>query len=452
MPIAAALTTTIPSLTLEGSWKLRAVDAEISGETSVSLSLNYCQYRSDDPNAWIPVPKDEIVPYASLIGLPIRNGSFERPGNSTMIVHFHYMTLSCGRTFNGSEWVSNGSTALTLHNTSLNVPLKDQYLGDMAQNMGRPNIWFDFPNNSATIEHVNWLTDFEPQSKLQLVMGGQCHWDTEYTPMLTVCDISTSYIDMEVICNRLAVDADLVCQANRVRHMPSYPIKGNLTALSNSRLSGRLLPELTFMGASQHMEEPNTLEMYLRDPLGVFQRIMGEYMDDPTTTNQPQCFASLPPEILGRRLATALNTVIMSTFEVNVLTGGKGSSADQVRWQNTTASWTEFDRDTYALRKPWFITTIVSTVILMICAVANIIIRQLIRAPDFLDNIAGFTRGSSYLDIPQNGSGKSGSDRLETITNIRVRICDVYPKREVGRIALTTEVTGPKLRWERRYS
>ena len=43
MPIAAALTTTIPSLTLEGSGKLRAVDAEISGETSVSLSSNYCQ-------------------------------------------------------------------------------------------------------------------------------------------------------------------------------------------------------------------------------------------------------------------------------------------------------------------------------------------------------------------------------------------------------------------------
>ncbi|EWZ46413.1 hypothetical protein FOZG_02560 [Fusarium oxysporum Fo47] len=47
-------------------------------------------YDASDPHTWISVPEYEIVPYASLIGLPIRGGSFERPGNSTMAVHFHY--------------------------------------------------------------------------------------------------------------------------------------------------------------------------------------------------------------------------------------------------------------------------------------------------------------------------------------------------------------------------
>ncbi|KAF5983149.1 hypothetical protein FBULB1_3938 [Fusarium bulbicola] len=81
--------------------------------------------------------------------------------------------------------------------------------------------------------------------------------------------------------------------------------------------------------------------------------------------------------------------------------------------------------------------------LLMICAVANIIVRQRIKAPDFLDSVA---------DVPQEGSGKSGSDRLETIKNVKVRISDVNPDEEVGKIALTTELNGPKLRWERVYA
>ncbi|KAF5590929.1 uncharacterized protein FSUBG_10658 [Fusarium subglutinans] len=412
-------------------------------------------YDGEDPHAWVSVPEDEIVPYASLIGLPIRGGSFERPGNSSMTVHFHYQTLSCGSAFNGSEWVRNGSAALWYHNTRSSVPLRNQYMGEAAPNMGYPNIWFDFPNTSTLTEHFTATFDMEPQSKLQLVMGGICT-DAAYknTEMLRLCDISTSYIDMQIGCTRATVDADLVCQAKQARHTPSYPIKGNLTALSSWRLAPGILRELPFTGASHHVEEPSTLEMYLRDPLGVFQRIRGGYMDDPETTNKLGCFASLPAEIIERRLATVLNTITMPTYEVNVLTGGKGLSLDggPVLWQNTTATWVEFDSDIYKLNKPWFITTILSTVVLMICAAANIVIRQRIRAPDFLDSVAGLTRDSQFVDVSQEGSGKSGSDRLEMIRDVQVRICDVYPEREIGKIALTTELNGPKLRWERIYA
>ncbi|KAG5747325.1 hypothetical protein H9Q69_011754 [Fusarium xylarioides] len=169
----------------------------------------------------------------------------------------------------------------------------------------------------------------EPRSKLQLVMGGICtDAANQNTEMPRLCDISTSYIDMQIGCSRATIDADLVCQAKQVRHTPSYPVKGNLTALSSWRLAPGILRELPFTGASHHVAEPSTLEMYLRDPLGVFQRIRGGYMDDPETPNKLGCFTSLPPEIIERRLATVLNTITMSTYEVNVLTGGKGLSLD----------------------------------------------------------------------------------------------------------------------------
>ncbi|RBQ72286.1 hypothetical protein FVER14953_07600 [Fusarium verticillioides] len=177
-------------------------------------------------------------------------------------------------------------------------------------------------------------------------------------------------------------------------------------------------------------------------------------MDDPYGREKLGCFAPVPPEVIEGRLATALNTIIMSSYEVNVLTGGKGAASANaaVPWQNTTATWTEFDKDIYKLHKPWFITTSMSTAILLICAIANIVIRQRIRAPDFLDSLAGLTRDSPFIDVPQDGSAKSGSDRLETIKNVKVRISDVNPDEEVGKIALTTELKGPKLRWERIYA
>jgi hypothetical protein len=46
----------------------------------------------------------------------------------------------------------------------------------------------------------------------------------------------------------------------------------------------------------------------------------------------------------------------------------------------------------------------------------------------------------------------SGSDRLKGMKDVKVRICDVYPEQEIGRIALTTELGSPELRWKRAYA
>ncbi|KAF5562976.1 hypothetical protein FPHYL_5401 [Fusarium phyllophilum] len=410
--------------------------------TGVGGKWEASRYDSDDPNAWISVPEDEVVPYASLIGLPIRDGSFERLGNLTMPFQFHYQTLSCGEAFDGSEWVRNGSKALWYHNTSSSILLSQQFKDEVAlgpgyRNTGYPNIWFDFPNSSTLTEHFNASPEMEPQSKMQLVMGAQCNNATASkavygaTSILRIFDVSISYIDMEVGC--------------------IYPVKGNLTALSSLRLSLGIIPELPFTGASQHISEPSILELHLRDPWGIFQRNGGAYMDDPYGSEKLGCFASVPPEVIEQRLALALNTITMSSYEVNVLTGGKGAASTYnlyapVLWQNTTAIWTEFDKDIYELDTPWFVTTIMVTGILFICAITNIVIRQRIKAPDFLDSLAGLTRDSPFIDVPQDGSGKSGSDRLETIKNVKVRISDVNADEQVGKIALTTELNGSKLR------
>ncbi|KAF5664431.1 hypothetical protein FHETE_7022 [Fusarium heterosporum] len=414
-------------------------------------------YDHENPTSWVSVPQDQVVSYASHVGLPVRGASFDRAGNSTMFVKYHYQTLSCGDAFEGTDLVRNGSTALRFHNTSSDTALRHQYLGTNIQNTGYPNVWFDILNTSAAAREATFYNPpqgpWDPRPRLQLVMGEPC-WSSlkfESWNRTRVCNIGISYVEMEVQCTRATAVADLVCQATRARHAPSYPINGNLTALSNTMLARNVLNQLAFTGATLRSSQFSMLERYLRDPptslQPSFERAGGAH-------NGPNCDFSPPTDILERRLATALNTMIMASYKTADLTGGDEISVDDSDsiWEKTNANWTEYGAKTYALNVPWYCTTVISVVILLICAVANVVVRQLIKAPDFLDSVVGLTRDSPFINLSQDGSGLSGADRLNTIRDVKVRICDVYPEQEVGRVALTTDLGGPELRWERAYT
>ncbi|KAI8685427.1 hypothetical protein NCS55_00214900 [Fusarium keratoplasticum] len=408
-------------------------------------------YDPNDPSSWVSVPSDMVVPYASLIGIPIRGGSFNRAGNSTLIIHAHYQTLSCKRTFNAIDWFRVGSTKLLYNDPSwLGLPLK-RYEG---KGKGNPNIVLDFVNNTALRGHSVGLrypdVDFEPESKLELAVGGRCEGDVSGVPdwILQICDISTSYVDIQVACTRLSPSDDLTCQAARVRNSPGFPIAGNLTALSSLRTIGGIVWELPFVTASDHLGEASGLEKYLRDPTYVFKRTPEAFY------YTPGCFSNVSLDVFGSRMATVLNTAIMAMYNFSVLTGGDGISLKGRNgiWHDSTATWTEFVESRYVMHKAWFSVSLASTLVLFSLSVLNVVIRCIIKAPDFLEGVAGLTRDSQYIRVPQEGSGMSGSDRLQMIKGTEVRICDVNPDSDIGRIALTTNVDSPKLDWRRTYS
>ncbi|RBQ79299.1 hypothetical protein FVER14953_21265 [Fusarium verticillioides] len=147
----------------------------------------------------------------------------------------------------------------------------------------------------------------------------------------------------------------------------------------------------------------------------------------------------------------------MATYNSTVLTGADGTtlSGRNDLWHNTTATWTEFTEKQYTMNAAWFCVSAISTLILLACTVANIVIRQIIVAPDFLESIDGLTRDSPYIKItgesPYTGSGVSAGDRLLVTKKTRVQIQDVHPDMDLGKIALTTEVRDAKLDRMRTY-
>ncbi|KAF5011262.1 hypothetical protein FDECE_2615 [Fusarium decemcellulare] len=366
-----------------------------------------------------------------------------------MVIQSHYQTLFCGDEFNGTDWVKEGSEKLTFHDTRSDIGLQWQE-GQENPNGAKPNIFIDIVNSSRimTDHNANWLgvePVQEPTSKLELVIGGPCR--SAY--MLRTCKISTSYAEVGVACTRLGISDSLQCQAERVRHTPGRPISGNLTAISSFLLLRRLIYEFTFITAGYHVSQSGAIEDYLWDPPTSF----GYGGSGPVI--DPGCFPNVPTEAFQARLSTALNTVIMATYNATMLRGGEGTSLDDrnFMWHNTTAEWSSFTDDVYILSRGWFAMAMMSTLMLLGCAATNVAIRCFIRAPDFLDSVTGMTRDSPYIQVmPPGGSGVSGCDRILEAKDVKVRICDVRPESEVGKIALTTNVDSPKLDWRRTYS
>ncbi|RBR14409.1 hypothetical protein FVER53590_04341 [Fusarium verticillioides] len=133
----------------------------------------------------------------------------------------------------------------------------------------------------------------------------------------------------------------------------------------------------------------------------------------------------------------------MSTYSPTVLMGAEGTSLDDrnFMWQSTTAGWSRFTDDVYVLSRGWFAMAMPSTVVLLDYAVANVAIRFFIKAPDFLNSVTGITRDLPYIQVnPPAGSGVSSCDRILEVKDVRVRIYDVRPESDVGKIALTTNV------------
>ncbi|KAL6914560.1 hypothetical protein FSST1_012320 [Fusarium sambucinum] len=422
------------------------------------------EYDHRVPESWIQIPSEIVVPYSSFIGVPVRRGSHpEAAGNSSMVLHTRYQTLSCDDAFNGTSWLKlkDDESLVFYHNTNFtdSSPLEQQKLKYGLDT--KPSLWMDLVLNNATDSHFNNKTNLTFESPLQLIVGGDCG----NGQMIRVCNITTSYVDVEVGCKRLSSKDDLNCQADRIRRSPHPVYSIYLSDLSYSPVSERLVYEMPFTTAPYQPNRPSLLERYIRQPSSTFSTA-----DVREGVAFPACYSNLSSALFEARFATALNTFLMASYDSTILTGAESGFKDGIdeygnptnestygndMWQNTTATWTEFTESIYVIDVAWFCTFIISTIILLGCAIANTVIRELILAPDFLDSVDGLTRDSPFVKIPREswvtGSGVSSKDRLRATNKIRVQIRDVDPDADVGRIVLTTDTTEKRLDWHRAY-
>ncbi|KAB2572648.1 hypothetical protein DIS24_g9622 [Lasiodiplodia hormozganensis] len=203
---------------------------------------------------------------------------------------------------------------------------------------------------------------------------------------------------------------------------------------------------------SAHPVEPSGLDLYLVDP--------------PTSIGVTDFgnFDDVPLDIFQARLALIFNTFYQASLNTSNILGADGVDGvapqnipefDQKQYTNTTGTWNEFTPSRYEVQYSWFALYFAATTVLAICAVTTVVISALTRAPDLFGGVSSLTRDSAFMTtVPDGGSLLSGSERARLLQDVWVRIQDVQPEDDVGRIAFSDQKelgAAAALRWERKY-
>jgi hypothetical protein len=101
----------------------------------------------------------------------------------------------------------------------------------------------------------------------------------------------------------------------------------------------------------------------------------------------------------------------------------------------TTAKVTEF---TEVIRPDfaWVIVLLLSSTALATVGIAGMWLGHHVKGPDVFDPLMGLTYNNPYLNIPGHHSTLSASDRARLLAGLTVRLGDVHPYSELGKISL----------------
>lgn len=288
-----------------------------------------------------------------------------------------------------------------------------------------------FPGQSVT-------NDSWPMSRMKLVFSTALN--------LTICDISTEYIEAGIQCARVSQQGDVACHATKIRRVtlaPEFKKFENLTALDigGNRDVVAYIPDTL---PSNHPFESSFLERWLRDPATSFDQ---PYYQDQTW------YRDVPMNVFSNRLSMVLNTFLQATLNTSCIFGSDCTSLEgrDETWSNTTGTWTEFTAPVYQLHKVWFLLYIISAAVLTVSALVNILLRIWTHSPDFLGSVSALTRDSAFIQTLTPASTLDGSDRTRLLRDTWVMIQDVQPDDKVGRIALSDVGEAVALRKDRQY-
>lgn len=268
-----------------------------------------------------------------------------------------------------------------------------------------------------------------------------------YGGKLTLCDVKSSYVDVDVGCNRSSYAGELVCTANRMRHTFDMPIDSNESSLNYGwGFKRAIASDFPNLIPATHPGRLTTLEQYIQDPPSSFEYGLSITYDQ------------LDMDVFEARLAMLLNTFWRISMNQSTPLGLDGVSLNRTDyyaqfWGHADGEWQTLASRHYKIHHRWFTLFTTATAVMTACAVANIALRTRIRAPDILGAISTLTRDTPFVDALPGGSTLDGASRAKLLKDKWVRLQDVKPEDSVGRIAFSDDkgLGSWKLTWERQY-
>ncbi|RGP72137.1 hypothetical protein FLONG3_6860 [Fusarium longipes] len=441
-------------------------------------------YDSENPHAWVDVPDNSVPPYESLIGVPIRGIPAVREGNATVTIQTSYMSLSCGPVIEGMSWIEENLSRMVLAGVEEklgNIHLNYTNWSFFSASRGAdrpfhdesiiPPIQFDLLEDRYTNRNVSYEGDFNltagrdrPLKQTLLFIADGSPIGTRYSFWnMTMCALSTSYVDAVINCSRPSENGFLSCSTNRVRHTKGLPIKANTTVFSAFDSNKYLLSLLPWLLPDPEGSQNNLVNLFIRDPTKA--RPLGKFHRYDSLT-LPLSLETLPTSVLEARLAVILNTAARASFEQSIIVGADDTSPSSMPyvddnalgmmvtpladWGNSTGTWTEFTEPKYKVNWAWMGIYGMSSLVMVVFTITHVALQYKIRTPDIFNSVSSLTRDSPYVVVPDGGSTLDGIERIRLLKNERVRIGDVQPHSETGKIAFNNLIS-TSLELERTY-
>ncbi|KAF4465714.1 hypothetical protein FALBO_7443 [Fusarium albosuccineum] len=388
---------------------------DLWGNVRVPQLASLPGYSSTKPHKWVDVPTDQLVTYESLIGIPFRGLPVESPGNFTVQISATYVTL---------EWLLDNPGILYTYSRE-NIT---EYMAP-DRTSGGSQVYMDAPNATGGFNFsAQSINSTGPVTRGTFVFGTNIK--------STICDMYHVYVDVDVSCERLTALERMTCRANRARRSLSHPVyKPDDQFLPTNNGHSRFFAELPWLAPSGRIGSTTLMESYLADPSNSIGRSQVPiYFWDWITTD----YSKLPMPVFAERLAIVINTALRVSWSPYAVLNFEALNItdERSRYGNTTGPFTT-TTELYRIRGVWMALSTLSLVIMFSAAAANLGLRLMIQAPDFLTHVAALTRDSKHMDVAPGGSTLSGDERARLLKDLPLKIMDIEPDDAVGYIALS---------------
>ncbi|KIW87468.1 uncharacterized protein Z519_11791 [Cladophialophora bantiana CBS 173.52] len=385
-----------------------------------------------DPQRWIEVPTDEIPPYESIIGVPLRQLPSRGVGNLSFTLETNYHVLHCSDWIilsgaNETAWFQQFGPTYQLYNASespFSMISTGFFFATPEMNSDRSQIFQD--NDTASSADAR-----------QILFGSRGYGSTpeqDITDSLTVCNLTMQYLEVEISCSRHTDNGQLACVATAVRASQLPHISSNLTEFDYVPSEMYLkLDAISLIFGSQHVTTSTPQEVFMYDPTTAFtSEALLEYA---VTMHE------IPIEVFEKRLALVFNTFLRSTIAPPIITGGSidNTYQDKSIMTKTSASWRYVTPQVYRLHIGWLVPYLAAVVVLCACAIVTIAVRFWLQVPEVLGNVSTLTRDSPFINTESAASVLEGDERGRLLKDYWIRLQDIQPEAPFGRIAFSSD-------------
>jgi hypothetical protein len=291
--------------------------------------------------------------------------------------------------------------------------------------------WFlDTPKTRSPEAGYMWPNDTTTQIPARNIIFGSAGPLNYY---VTTCQITIPYVDAQVLCTRADAQSGAACATTALRESTAPHLSSNWTEIDLA-VYWYMLDALPSIFGTQHSGTSTPTEAFLYDPPSAFTSF--------ETGATQVAMGKVPIEVFQKRLSLVFNTFWRSTVLPGTVYGGSVNASlfpEAEIMLNTTGKWNYLTEPVYKISIPWIVTYFTATFIQVVCVILTIILRYHLCIPEILGYVSALTRDSPYVAVPPGGSTLNDDERAWLLKDCWVRIQDVQPNQNVGRIAFSSD-------------